>query len=127
MPILVVRLWRSFFYKIKISNMEKHFFKRLITIIIAFAVVFLLGFLFIVIVPGNAALGIVYLMIYIISFMIVLTVLGLILDSIILYRKQERDKAKASLLVSFVFLLILYFFLSYFSLFVFLFIGYFES
>jgi hypothetical protein len=107
--------------------MEKHFFKRLITIIIAFAVVFLLGFLFIVIVPGNAALGIVYLMIYIISFMIVLTVLGLILDSIILYRKQERDKAKASLLVSFVFLLILYFFLSYFSLFVFLFIGYFES
>ena len=107
--------------------MEKHFFKRLITIIIAFAVVFLLGFLFIVIVSGNAALGIVYLMIYIISFMIVLTVLGLILDSIILYRKQERDKAKASLLVSFVFLLILYFFLSYFSLFVFLFIGYFES
>ena len=107
--------------------MEKHFFKRLITIIIAFAVVFLLGFLFIVIVPGNAALGIVYLMIYIISFMIVLTVLGLILDSIILYRQQERDKAKASLLVSFVFLLILYFFLSYFSLFVFLFIGYFES
>ena len=107
--------------------MEKHFFKRLLTIIIAFAVVFLLGFLFIVIVPGNAALGIVYLMIYIISFMIVLTVLGLILDSIILYRKQERDKAKASLLVSFVFLLILYFFLSYFSLFVFLFIGYFES
>ena len=102
--------------------MEKHFFKRLITIIIAFAVVFLLGFLFIVIVPGNAALGIVYLMIYIISFMIVLTVLGLILDSIILYRKQERDKAKASLLVSFVFLLILYFFLSYFWLFVFLFI-----
>ena len=107
--------------------MEKHFFKRILTIIITFAVVFLLGFLFIVIVPGNAALGIVYLMIYIISFMIVLTVLGLILDSIILYRKQERDKAKASLLVSFVFLLILYFFLSYFSLFVFLFIGYFES
>ena len=56
--------------------MEKHFFKRLITIIIAFAVVFLLGFLFIVIVPGNAALGILYNMIYIILFMIVAVVLG---------------------------------------------------
>ena len=88
--------------------MEKHFFKRLITIIIAFAVVFLLGFLFIVIVPGNAALGIVYLMIYIISFMIVLTVLGLILDSIILYRKKERDKAEASLFVLAIFLFVIF-------------------
>ena len=85
--------------------MEKHFFKRLITIIIAFAVVFLLGFLFIVIVPGNTALGIVYLMIYIILFAIVAVVLGLILDSIILYVKKERDKAKTSLLVLFIFLL----------------------
>ena len=108
LPILVVRLWRSFFYKIKISNMEKHFFKRLITIIIAFAVVFLLGFLFIVIVPGNAALGILYLMIYIISFMIVLAVLGLILDSIILYRKKERDKAEASLFVLAIFLFVIF-------------------
>ena len=108
MPILIIRLWRSFFYKIKISNMEKHFFKRLITIIIAFAVVFLLGFLFIVIVPGNTALGIVYLMIYIISFMIVLTVLGLILDSIILYRKQQKDKAEASLFVLAIFLFVIF-------------------
>ena len=88
--------------------MEKHFFKRLITIIISFAVVFLLGFLFIVIVPGNAALGIVYLMIYIISFMIVLTVLGLILDSIILYRKQQKDKAEASLFVLAIFLFVIF-------------------
>ena len=88
--------------------MEKHFFKRLITIIIAFAVVFLLCFLFIVIVPGNAALGIVYLMIYIISFMIVLTVLGLILDSIILYRKQQKDKAEASLFVLAIFLFVIF-------------------
>ena len=88
--------------------MEQHFFKRLITIIIAFAVVFLLGFLFIVIVPGNAALGIVYLMIYIISFMIVLTVLGLILDSIILYRKQQKDKAEASLFVLAIFLFVIF-------------------
>ena len=61
--------------------MKKHFFKRILTIIITFAVVFLLGFLFIVIVPGNAALGILYNMIYIILFMIVLVVLGLVLDS----------------------------------------------
>lgn len=79
--------------------MEKHFFKRLLTVIITFVVVFLLGFLFIVIVPGNAALGILYNMIYIILFMIVLVVLGLVLDSIVLYRKQEKGKAKASLLV----------------------------
>ena len=88
--------------------MEKHFFKRILTIIITFAVVFLLGFLFIVIVPGNTALGIVYLMIYIISFMIVLTVLGLILDSIILYRKQQKDKAEASLFVLAIFLFVIF-------------------
>lgn len=100
----------AFFYKIKISNMEKHFFKRILTIIITFTVVFLLGFLFIVIVPGNAALGILYNMIYIILFMIFLAVLGLILDSIILYRKQERDKAKAkaSLLVLAIFLFVIF-------------------
>lgn len=88
--------------------MEKHFFKRILTIIITFTVVFLLGFLFIVIVPGNAALGILYNMIYIILFMIFLAVLGLILDSIILYRKQERDKAKASLLVLAIFLFVIF-------------------
>ena len=102
--------------------MKKHFFKRILTIIITFAVVFLLGFLFIVIVPGNASIERLYQTIDFILFMIVLVVLGLVLDSIVLYRKQERDKAKASLLVSFVFLLILYFFLSYFWIFVFLFI-----
>ena len=105
MPNLVIRLWRSFFYKIK---MKKHFLERLLIVIITLVVVFLLGFLFIVIVPGNAALGIVYLMIYIISFMIVLTVLGLILDSIILYRKQQKDKAEASLFVLAIFLFVIF-------------------
>jgi len=105
---LLLDFGEAFFYKIKISNMEKHFFKRILTIIITFTVVFLLGFLFIVIVPGNAALGILYNMIYIILFMIFLAVLGLILDSIILYRKQERDKAKASLLVLAIFLFVIF-------------------
>ena len=38
-------------------------------------------------------------------FMIVVVILGLVLDSIILYRKQEKGKAKAkaSLLVLFIF------------------------
>ena len=105
LPILVVRLWRSFFYKIK---MKKHFLERLLIVIITFAVVFLLGFLFIITTSGNAALGILYLMIYATLFVIVAVVLGLILDSIILYRKQERDKAKASLLVLAIFLFVIF-------------------
>ena len=88
--------------------MKKHFLKRLLTVIIAFIAVFLLGFLFIVIVPGNAALGILYNMIYIILFMILAVVLGLTLDSIILYRKQQKDKAEASLLVLAIFLFIMF-------------------
>ena len=48
--------------------MKKHFFKRLLTVIIAFVVIFLLGFILIIITPGNAALGILYLMIYIICY-----------------------------------------------------------
>ena len=105
MPILVVRLWRSFFYKIK---MIKHFFKRLLIVIITFAVVFLLGFLFIITTSGNAALGILYLMIYATLFVIVAVVLGLILDSIILYRRKEKDKASESLLVLFILLLTIF-------------------
>ena len=107
MPILVVRLWRSFFYKIK---MIKHFFKRLLIVIITLVVVFLLSFLFVLSTSGYASIERLYQTIYFILFMIVLVVLGLVLDSIVLYRKQERDKAKASLLVSFVSLLILYYF-----------------
>ena len=88
--------------------MEKHFFKRILTVIITFAVVFLLGFLFIITTSGNAALGILYLMIYATLFVIVVVRLGLVLDSIILYRKQDKGKAKASLLVLFILLLFIY-------------------
>ena len=88
--------------------MEKHFFKRILTVIITFAVVFLLGFLFIITTSGNAALGILYLMIYATLFVIVVVISGLVLDSIILYRKQEKGKAKASLLVLFILLLFIY-------------------
>ena len=84
--------------------MIKHFFKRLLIVIITLVVVFLLS------TSGYASIERLYQTIYFILFMIVLVVLGLVLDSIVLYRKQERDKAKASLLVSFVSLLILYYF-----------------
>lgn len=102
--------------------MKKHFLERLLIVIITLVVVSLFGYIFVKSVLGYDFLNRLYLIIYFIFFVVVAGILGLVLDSIILYRKQERDKAKASLLVSFVFLLILYFFLSYFWLFVFLFI-----
>lgn len=106
--------------------MIKHFFERLLIVIITLVVVSLFGYIFVKSVLGYDFLNRLYLIIYFIFFVVVAGILGLVLDSIILYRKQERDKtkakAKASLLVLFVFLLILYFFLSYFWLFVFLFI-----
>ena len=106
--------------------MKKHFFERILAIIITFVVVILFWCILVLCLSMELSDG-GYIAVYFVFFTVIMIILGLILDSIILYRKQERDKAKASLLVSFVFLLILYFFLSYFSLFVFLFIGYFES
>ena len=88
--------------------MENHFFKRLITVIITFVVVFLLSFLFVLSTSGYASIERLYQTIYFILFMIVLVVLGLVLDSIILYRKQQKDKAEASLLVLFILLLFIY-------------------
>ena len=109
LPILVVRLWRSFFYKIKISNMEKHFFKRILTVIITFVVVFLFGYIFAEgASSGDQKLNRAYMAFFFMLFMIVVVILGLVLDSIILYRKQEKGKAKASLLVLFILLLFIY-------------------
>ena len=88
--------------------MENHFFKRLLTVIITFMVVFSLSVFFVLGTSGYASIERLYQTIYFILFMIVLVVLGLVLDSIILYRKQERDKAKGSLLVLFIFLLFMF-------------------
>ena len=108
LPILVIRLWRSFFYK-KINNMEKHFFKRILTVIITFVVVFLFGYIFAEgASSGDQKLNRAYMAFFFMLFMIVVVILGLVLDSIILYRKQEKGKAKASLLVLFILLLFIY-------------------
>ena len=97
--------------------MENHFFKRLITVIITFVVVFLRSFLFVLSTSGYASIERLYQTIYFILFMIVLVVLGLVLDSIILYRKQEKGKAKAkaSLLVLFIFLFIIFLIITFIS------------
>jgi hypothetical protein len=88
--------------------MENHFFKRLLTVIITFMVVFSLSVFFVLGTSGYASIARLYQTFYFILFMIVLVVLGLVLDSIILYRKQEKGKAKASLLVLAIFLFIIF-------------------
>ena len=88
--------------------MENHFFKRLLTVIITFVVVISLSIFFVLGTSGYASIERLYQMIYFILFMIVLVVLGLVLDSIVLYKEQERDKAKASLLVLAIFLFIIF-------------------
>ena len=109
LPILDVILWRRYFYKLKISNMEKHFFKRILTVIITFVVVFLFGYIFAEgASSGDQKLNRAYMAFFFMLFMIVVVILGLVLDSIILYRKQEKGKAKASLLVLFILLLFIY-------------------
>ena len=91
--------------------MEKHFFKRILTIIITFAVVFLFGYIFAEgASSGDQKLNRAYMVFFFMLFMIVVVILGLVLDSIILYRKQEKGKAKASLLVLFILLLFIYLF-----------------
>ena len=77
--------------------MEKHFFKRILTIIITFVVVFLFGYIFAEgASSGDQKLNRAYMAFFFMLFMIVVVILGLVLDSIILYRKQEKGKAKAS-------------------------------
>ena len=69
---------------------------------------FHLVFFFVLGTSGYASIERLYQTIYFILFMIVLVVLGLVLDSIVLYRKQEKGKAKASLLVLAIFLFIIF-------------------
>ena len=94
----------------------KHFFKRLLTVIIAFIAVFFLCYVFTRQSEGDAmskGMTKAFLVLFFIFFYIVAVVLGLILDSIILYRKKEEDKVKASLLVLFIFILFMTCFLAY--------------
>ena len=88
--------------------MEKHLFKRLITVIITLVVVFSLSYIFVKSVLGYDFLNRLYLIIYFIFFVVVAGILGLVLDSIILYRRKEKDKASESLLVLFILLLTIF-------------------
>ena len=88
--------------------MIKHFFKRLLIVIITLVVVSLFGYIFVKSVLGYDFLNRLYLIIYFIFFVVVAGILGLVLDSIILYRKQEKDKAKTSLFVLIILLLTIF-------------------
>ena len=84
--------------------MEKHLFKRFITVIITLVVAFFLWCIFVestLIERGVIAFLIVFLV-------IIAVILGLILDIISQYRKNQGDKANASLLVLIIFLFILF-------------------
>ena len=93
--------------------MAKHFFKRFITVIVAFFTLSLVFNIFIYIKEGDpsadtASIAMAYQAVVSILVAIVVVVLGLILDSIILYVKKKEDKAKGSLLVLFIFLLFMF-------------------
>ena len=84
--------------------MMKHFLKRILVVIMAFIAIFLLRFIFFT----NAVMDVGIIVFFFIFLTIVSVILGLIFDSVFLYRKQEKDKAKASLLVLAIFLFILF-------------------
>ena len=87
--------------------MKKHFYKRLLTVIIAFIAIFFFAAFLIRLSDGDV-MEKVFRIIFTMFFSVVVAVFGLILDSIILYVKKERDKAKASLFVLIILLLTTY-------------------
>ena len=84
--------------------MMKHFLKRILVVIMAFIAIFLLSFIFFT----NAVMDVGIIVFFFIFLTIISVISGLVLDSIILYRKQEKDKAKASLLVLAIFLFVIF-------------------
>ena len=82
--------------------MKKHFFERILAIIITFVVVILFWCILVLCLSMELSDG-GYIAVYFVFFTVIMVILGLILDSIILYVK--KDKAKTSLLVLFIFLL----------------------
>ena len=87
--------------------MKKHFYKRLLTVIIAFIAIFFFA-AFVIRLSDGDVMEKVFRIIFTMFFSVVVAVFGLILDSIILYVKKERDKAKASLFVLIILLLTTY-------------------
>ena len=87
--------------------MKKHFFERILAIIITFVVVILFWCILVLCLSMELSDG-GYIAVYFVFFTVIMVILGLILDSIILYVKKERDKAKASLFVLIILLLTTY-------------------
>ena len=88
--------------------MGKHFLKRILTVIVIFIVVFLLSYIFVesTLVEGARDRGILaFLFVFLV---IIAVILGLIFDIISQYRKNQGDKANASLRVLFILLFILF-------------------
>ena len=88
--------------------MKNHFFKRILTVIVIFIVVFLLSYIFVesTLIEGARDRGILaFLFVFLV---IIAVILGLIFDIISQYRKNQGDKANASLLVLIIFLFILF-------------------
>ena len=93
--------------------MIKHFLKRTLLVIITLVVVFFVCNMVIKQNEGTSdAMGTgmmkAYRMIFSMFFSVVVAVFGLILDSVFLYRKQEKDKAKTSLFVLIILLLTIF-------------------
>ena len=88
--------------------MEKHLFKRLITVIITLVVAFSLWCVFVESTLIESAIDRRVIAFLIVFLVIIAVILGLILDIIFQYRKNQGDKANASLLVLIIFLFILF-------------------
>ena len=93
--------------------MIKHFLERLLIVIITLVVVFFVCNMVIKQNEGTSdAIGTgmmkAYRMIFSMFSSVVVAVFGLIFDSVFLYRKQEKEKAKASLLVLAIFLFVIF-------------------
>lgn len=85
--------------------MKKHFFKRLLTVIIAFIAIFFFAAFLIRLSDGDV-MEKVFRIFFTMFFSVVVAVFGLIFDSVFLYRKQE--KAKTSLFVLIILLLTIF-------------------
>ena len=93
--------------------MIKHFLERLLIVIITLVVVFFVCNMVIKQNEGTSdAIGTgmmkAYRMIFSMFSSVVVAVFVLIFDSVFLYRKQEKEKAKASLLVLAIFLFVIF-------------------
>ena len=87
--------------------MKKHFYKRLLTVIIAFIAIFFFA-AFLIRLSAGDVMEKVFRIFFTMFFSVVVVIFGLIFDSVFLYRKQEKEKAKTSLFVLIILLLTIF-------------------